>query len=81
MGNWAVKTGFSFFKNIPEGTLSRAEISIQFTWIFGRLHISSNTIKVFGYTTNDFGALLLAYLAIIHIFKVNSIIELHFIYF
>ena len=29
---------------------------------FARLHNYSNTLKVFGYTTNDFGVIILIYL-------------------
>ena len=40
----------------------RAETNTRFVRIFARLHSYSNTKKVFGYTTNDFGVVILAYL-------------------
>ena len=37
--------------------------------------ICITTMKVFGYTTNDFDVVILAYLVIIHIFKVILVIQ------
>ena len=40
----------------------RAETNTRFVRIFARLHSYSNTEKVFEYTANDIGAVILAYL-------------------
>ena len=53
---------------------SRAETNIGFARIFARLRNYLNTLKVFGYTTNDFGAVILAYLVNIYIFKAILVI-------
>ena len=44
-----------------DGLGSRAETNTRFAHIFARLHNYSNTMKVFGYTTYDFGVVILAY--------------------
>ena len=44
---------------------SRTETNTQ----FAHLHNYSNTMKVFEYTANDFGVVILAYLVNIYIFK------------
>ena len=49
----------------------RAETNTQ----FARLHNYSNTLKVFGYTKNDFGVIILVYLVNIYIFKAISVIQ------
>ena len=38
-------------------------------------YITINTMKVFEYTTNDFGAVILAYLVNIYIFKAILVIQ------
>ena len=53
----------------------RAETNIQFTRIFARLHNYSNTMKVFRYTTNDFGIVILVYLLNTYIFEAISVIQ------
>ena len=50
--------------------LGRAEANTQFARIFARLHNYSNTLKVLGCTTNDFGIVILVYLVNIYIFSV-----------
>ena len=54
---------------------NRAETNTLFARIFARLHNYSNTLKVFGYTTNDFGIVILVYLVNIYIFKAISVIK------
>ena len=55
---------------------SRAEANTLFARIFAQLHNYSNAIKVFEYTKNDFGAVILVYLVNIYLFK-----EINFMYF
>ena len=43
---------------------SRAETNTRFARIFTQLHNYSNTMKIFEYTTNKFGVVILAYLHI-----------------
>ena len=52
----------------PQSVLYRAVTNTRFVRIFARLHNYLNTLKVFGYTTNDFGAVILVYLVNIYIF-------------
>ena len=48
----------------------------------GYITILSNTLKVFRYTTNDFGVVILVYLVIFTYLKLYQLFnELHFIYF
>ena len=53
---------------------SMAETNIQFAQIFARLH-NYSTMKVFGYTTNYFGIVILAYLVNIYKFKAILVIQ------
>ena len=54
---------------------NRAETNTRFARIFARLRNYSNTMKVFEYTTNDFGVVILAYLVNIYIFKAILVIQ------
>ena len=60
---------------IMQGIRIRAEINTRFAWIFTGLHNYSNAMKVFGYTTSDFGVVILVYLVNIYIFKAVSVIH------
>ena len=62
----------SFEENIMD---NRAETNTRFARIFTWLHNYSNARKVFGYTTNNFEAVILAYLVIIYIFIVILVIQ------
>ena len=53
----------------------RAETNTRFARIFTWLHNYSNTLKVFSYTKNDFGVVILVYLVNIYIFKAISVIQ------
>ena len=55
--------------------LSRAETNTRFARIFARLHNHSNTLKVFGCATNDFGVVILVYLVNIYIYQAISVIQ------
>ena len=55
--------------------MCRAKTNTRFTWMFTWLHNYLNTLKVFGYTTNDFGVVILVYLVNIYIFKAISVIQ------
>ena len=48
----------------------------RFAWIFAWLHNYLNTLKVFGYTINDFDVVILVYLVNIYIYKAISVIKL-----
>ena len=63
---------FLFF-NKPVGLCIRAETDTRFARIFAQLHDYSNAMKVFGYTSNDFGTVILGnYLYILSYFS-NSL--------
>ena len=49
----------------------RAETNTRFALIFAWLHSYSNTRKVFRYTANDFGVVILAYLVNIYTAKLK----------
>ena len=55
--------------------ISRAEANTRFACIFARLHSYSNTRKVFKYTANDYGAVILAYFINIYTFKDILVIQ------
>ena len=53
----------------------RTEANTRFALIFTRLYSYSNTRKVFGYTANGFGIVILAYFINTCIFKAILVIQ------
>ena len=58
---------------LKNSVITRAETNTRFARIFTQLHSYSNIRKVFRYTANDFGVVVLAYF--VHIFKAILIIQ------
>ena len=48
---------------------TRTKTNTRFVWIFTRLHMYSNTIRVFRCTVNDFSALIITYLTSLMVFQ------------
>ena len=64
-----------FYFVYHDKVFTRAETNTRFARIFARLHSYSNTRKIFRYTANDFGAVILTYLVNIYIFKAVLVIQ------
>ena len=65
------QTGAIMHMPFSDSEIIRAETNTR----FAQLHNYSNTLKVFGYTKNDFGAVIFVYLVNIYIFKAISVIQ------